>query len=79
MCAKSLAEFAEGEKIRFIFARACTAQKYREPVNVQADRKAAGLCAEPAHKIKANARGIRFEGGDNTLSPPSIGRYYSRR
>ena len=65
----SLAEFAVGEKFKSIFVRACTAQKYREPVNV---RRPKAACAESAHKIKSNAHGIRFEGGDNTLSPPKI-------
>jgi hypothetical protein len=33
-----------------IFARACTAKKYRKAGSVQIDRKAADLCAEPAQK-----------------------------
>jgi len=71
---KSLAEFAEGEKIvrrsriscfsvapqgarkaiqidlrkQIIFARACTAQKYRKAGSVQIRRKAADLCASGA-------------------------------
>ena len=58
-------------KFKFIFVRACTAQKYRKAGSVQIDRKADDLCASGA-KFKANAIGIRFEGvayGDTQKTP----------
>ena len=57
-CAKKASQSSpKAKKFKSIFARACTAQKYREPGNVRRPKAA----LSQRIKIKANARGIRFE------------------